>query len=448
MSPGLLVSTARVGPGQGVEGLRDAGVEPRRVEEPLPVAVDVDREDLVDGEARGRRGAGCARPAAARPRRRSESTALEGERRRARRHPLERGVDGGRDVARGVDERAVEVEDERAGPRPTPAPRSRGPSAARASRRRAPGSSGPGAARARPGPRAASAARRGEEVDAAVGSVSDSMSGSRKGNVRGAEGALADRHVRAAAAAARRACPRAGHGRPDRAHGEADLARRARRAARAAGRASVRCRPAPVRSCGPRPVASTPSIQPRVSQLQVVAARARDLDARSGTGSAPCRPRPAPCSSRTRSGCRVGDVRLLPRVAAAGRSSSSSSSGLKRRMYLSPSVRTPWATKPRWLISASGGRAARPPLERALQRPAHRGRAASGSPIASSTVGTTSTPCTCSADARARPAAAGELHDAAGRGSARRRGCGRGASGRGRGTPRRGRPGTRRGRPS
>ena len=144
---------------EGVEGLRDAGVEPRRVEEALPVAVDVDREDLLGGEPE----AGVAQAALdqePRPLAHEREDGLEGERRRARGDAPEGGVDGGRDVAGGVDERSVEVEDDEPGQGSTRARRSRGPSASRASRGRAPGASGPGAARARPGPRPAPRAAR------------------------------------------------------------------------------------------------------------------------------------------------------------------------------------------------------------------------------------------------------------------------------------------------
>ena len=146
--PGLFVSTARSCPSEGVERLRDTVVQAGRLEQPLAVALEEDRQHVVE------------RPVDARvPQRALDQQArafadeadhhLERDRGRAGRDPLQRRVRGRGEVARGVDERAVEVEDEERHRRASPDRRSRGPSAARGSPGRARSPCGRPAASAR-----------------------------------------------------------------------------------------------------------------------------------------------------------------------------------------------------------------------------------------------------------------------------------------------------------
>ena len=97
--------------------------------------------------------------------------------------------------------------------------------------------------------------------------------------------------------------------------GEADLARRARRAA-----ARAELEPAAVAPDGPALVRAEarssrrPRASPASRRLQREAAGARDLRRRSGTGSATCRPRPAPRAAARAAGSRPATLVVLLRV--------------------------------------------------------------------------------------------------------------------------------------
>ncbi len=69
-------------PRERVEGLRDAGVEARRVEEPLRVALEVDGQDLVGREVEPGVARGSARRGGAPPRRRRRGSPRAGSPRR------------------------------------------------------------------------------------------------------------------------------------------------------------------------------------------------------------------------------------------------------------------------------------------------------------------------------------------------------------------------------
>ena len=210
-SPGLLVSTASVAARERVEGLRDAGVEPRRVEEPLRVALEVDGQHRRRrrGRAPAWRRLRSTRSARAladegRGSPRAGSPACPGATRRegrVRRRPR----------CRGRSRRACRRGRRRAS-RATGLP---GPDVAEGlqplarRRRRAPGACGPGAGRARRARRARSARGGGEEVEAAVGSRSRTRCrAAGRGTPRGGTSPRPPRRP-PAAAAGRRACPRA-----------------------------------------------------------------------------------------------------------------------------------------------------------------------------------------------------------------------------------------------
>ncbi len=90
-------------------------------------------------------------------------------------------------------------------------------------------------------------------------------------------------------------------------------------------------------------------------------------------------------------------ARFLCSFGSAERSkSSSSSSGLKRLTYFSSSLRTPCATKPRWLISDSAGSSAAAPATTGCSgTPLMAGAPGTGRPSACRMVGSTSTARTC-----------------------------------------------------
>ena len=161
------------------------------------------------------------------------------------------------------------------------------------------------------------------------------------------------------------------HRRAHRPHAEGDLARLPGRGRTCSVELAARCPRRRSARAGPKPTGSTPSIQPPRAQLQLVVARRPRTAACGGTGSgtmAASTPGLA-AAARARALC-VEAVRAAPSGRCARSKYSSSSSGLKRRTYLSRPVRMPWATKPRWLISETAGGSGAPPAQHGLQRPA------------------------------------------------------------------------------
>ena len=267
------------------------------------VALEVDGRAPRRRAARARRARRRARRGGAPPRRRRRGCARAGS--RPRRARPARAPRSPRPRCRARSRRACRRGRRRgAAPPATRAPRSRAPSAARASPRPSRRPTGPGAGRARRRTPRRARARGGEQV--ACRGPARSRTRCRAGGRGTPRGGRPPAPTATSAGRSGRPSrvPGERDRRPHRPHGEADLARRAGARLQAQVEPCARFHPGSSARCGPRPVASTPSSQPRVSSSSAKRPVPADLhDVAEGVGRH-ARLGPAPgAGARARGSC-------------------------------------------------------------------------------------------------------------------------------------------------